>query len=176
MLHHLRATTVALALTLLTACGAGSDPSVHNQADVTFVQGMIPHHRQAVTMSKLVAGREAGPGVTDLAARIEKAQGPEVTTMTGWLKAWHEDAPTRMGGSSMPGMMSASEMRSLDAAKGKTLDRLYLTQMTAHHRGAIQMARTEADGQNQDARDLAEKIEKEQAAEIKEMKQLLAGG
>ena len=177
MKHNLRAAVAALALTLLTSCGGGSDASAHNRADVTFVQEMIPHHRQAVAMSRLVASRDVGPGVTDLARRIEKAQGPEITTMTGWLRSWGEDAGSSSGHGSMDGMMSQADMTALDAAQGKTFARLYLTQMIEHHTGAVAMARKEqADGENQAAQDLAQDIETSQTSEIKEMKQLLAGG
>ncbi|MFC9284816.1 DUF305 domain-containing protein [Streptomyces collinus] len=92
------------------AAGAGA----HNAQDVAFAQGMIPHHRQALEMARLAADRASSPEVKDLAARVEKAQAPEIRTMTGWLKGWHEQVPTagtghsghtsqdRMAG--MPGM------------------------------------------------------------------------
>ncbi|HEY1972440.1 MAG TPA: DUF305 domain-containing protein [Pseudonocardia sp.] len=63
--------------------------AAHNQADVSFVQQMIPHHQQAVAMAKLAATRAASPRVKDLAGRIEAAQQPEIDQMTGFLRIWN---------------------------------------------------------------------------------------
>lgn len=67
------------------AAPASSAPSpVHNAADVTFVQGMIPHHFQAVAMAKQATGQAGSEQVKQLAARIEQAQGPEIAQMRGY--------------------------------------------------------------------------------------------
>ncbi len=72
---------------VLVGAGCGSDdgsssaPAEHNQADISFVTGMIPHHEQAVTMSSLAGTRAANPKVKDIARRIDSAQEPEITQM-----------------------------------------------------------------------------------------------
>ncbi len=176
MKHTPRAALAALALVLtalVAACG-GSD---HDSADVTFAQQMIPHHRQAVEMARMAATHDAGPEVRALAEKIEAAQGPEIRTMTGWLRDWDEKVPssTGMSGGSMGGMMSGSDMKALDRARGADFDRLFLTQMVEHHSGAIDMARTElAKGSSPEAKKLAGSVVKSQGAEIAQMKKLLA--
>lgn len=169
-----------------TSRAGGSTTSSFNDADVTFAQSMIPHHQQAVVMAKMAESHASSPDVKSLAAKIEAAQGPEIATMTGWLKAWGKDVPSAdgmggmggmdhgMGGDGMPGMMGESEMNDLDTATGSGFDRMFLTMMIEHHTGAIEMAKTEqADGQNKDAVALAKKIEADQTAEIAVMKDLL---
>jgi uncharacterized protein (DUF305 family) len=170
----------ALSTIAIAGCGtAAPSPATarHNDADIAFVQGMIPHHTQAVAMSELVQGRASSPEVTALAARIEQAQGPEISQMQAFLQSWNvAAAPTSdMGGmSGMDGMMSGQQMQQLGAASGAAFDRLFLQMMTEHHTGAITMARTELrDGQNPDAQALAQKIIDAQQAEITTMKQLL---
>ena len=60
-----------------TASSTSVQPGVeHNQADIAFAQGMIPHHQQAVEMADLAETR-AGAGVKALAAKIKQAQAPE---------------------------------------------------------------------------------------------------
>ena len=58
----------------VSASASTSDdaPAQLNDADVTFAQGMLPHHQQAVEMAQLATDR-ADPRVQDLATRIEAA-------------------------------------------------------------------------------------------------------
>ncbi|WP_030340007.1 DUF305 domain-containing protein [Streptomyces sp. NRRL S-1022] len=193
------ATVAVTGALVLAACGGDSDsgggahgghgtsaaPSAsatsHNAQDVAFAQGMIPHHRQALEMAKLAAGRAASARVKDLASRIEKAQDPEIRTMTGWLTSWGEDVPMagmdHSGHSGMPGMsgmMSEADMSALEKATGKDFDTRFLTLMVEHHRGAVAMAATEqAKGRSGAAKAMADDIVTAQNAEIKEMRQLL---
>ena len=147
----------------------------HNDADTMFAQGMIPHHEQAVEMSEMMLQKKDIPAaVTDLATRIKAAQAPEIETMTGWLKTWNESA-TMGAGHTMDGMMGAGDMKQLEAAQGTEAAKLYLTQMIAHHQGAVMMAQTEmSQGKNADAIQLSKDIVTSQEAEIKEMQDLLA--
>jgi uncharacterized protein (DUF305 family) len=39
----------------------------------------------------------------------------------------------------MPGMLTEAQMKELDAAKGPAFDRLFLTGMIQHHKGAVSM-------------------------------------
>ncbi|MFI6438363.1 DUF305 domain-containing protein [Streptomyces sp. NPDC050759] len=182
----------------LAACGGGDDsgsaassPSVsaeasagaHNAQDVSFAQGMIPHHQQAIEMAGLADGRAASAQVKDLAARVEKAQGPEISTMTGWLKTWGEKVPESMPGmdhsgmegmEGMAGMMDSADMDKLKKASGKEFDSMFLTMMVEHHEGAVEMATTEkAKGEYKAATAMAGDIVTAQNAEISEMKKLL---
>lgn len=200
------ACTAAVTLILvLAACGddttsaaAEDSPTAatevaeaHNDADIAFAQGMIPHHRQAVMMSGLAEGRTDNPDVLMLSGEISTAQGPEIQTMTSFLDAWGADAP--MGGASempmestdemegmegmegMSGMMTPEQMADLEAAEGAEFDRMFLQMMVEHHEGAVEMANTQLDeGENPQARALAEQIIDAQESEITRMQDLLA--
>ena len=97
----------------------------HNGADTTFAQMMIPHHKQALEMSDLMLKKQGlNPKVTALATKIKTEQGPEITTMTNWLKSWNE-AP-QMSGSGMSGTMSAEDMAKLEAAQGTEIGRAHV--------------------------------------------------
>ena len=159
---------------------SGSMPTTHNDQDVMFAQQMIPHHEQALEMAKLARQRAGSTEVKQLAAKIEAAQDPEITTMTGWLKAWEADNSTAGmagmdHGSDMPGMMSKSQMATLDKIRGEKFDEMFLRGMIAHHEGAVTMADDEiGKGENPDAVALAKRIKAAQAAEIQQMQDLLA--
>lgn len=163
---------------------SSSQPSRgYNAADVMFAQMMIPHHQQAVDMSDIILAMEGvHPDVADLATRIKGAQGPEIGMMTGWLEAWGE--PVEVDGGmeghhmgpidGMGGMLSEDEMAELEAARGEEAARIFLESMTAHHQGAVDMAREEIrNGENAEAVALAEAIAATQDAEILEMAKML---
>lgn len=171
---------------LLAGCGdnddmgdlhkSGGETAKANQADIAFAQDMIPHHEQAIEMATLAATRAKDQEVSKLAEQIEGAQDPEIKTMTGWLEEW--GAPTGMDhgdmGGDMPGMMPDEDMAELAKATGATFDRMFLEMMIKHHEGAIEMSETELkDGQNADAKKLAQEIIDAQQAEIDTMNDLL---
>jgi uncharacterized protein (DUF305 family) len=170
------------------SASAGESAGAHNDQDVSFAQGMIPHHQQAVEMAGMVADQASSTEVKDLATRIEKAQDPEIKTMTGWLETWGEDVPNAMPGMDhdmdsdmegmdMPGMMDDKEMDKLMKASGKDFDTMFLTMMVEHHEGAVEMATTEKDkGEYGPAKTLADDIITAQNAEITEMNKLLGKG
>jgi len=166
-----------------TSPPTSTEEAGHNAADVMFAQMMIPHHKQAVRMAGLADGK-AGPEVTRLAAGIKKAQGPEITLMSGWLKSWGEPATMGhdMGGMDHgtdhgDGMMSDADMKRLGTKSGAAFDRMFLTMMIKHHEGAVTMARTERKaGAYPAAKSLASSIITTQTAEIAKMRRLLKDG
>ncbi|MFF4871470.1 DUF305 domain-containing protein [Streptomyces sp. NPDC000961] len=168
--------TTSAEATATVAAGA------HNSADVTFAQQMIPHHRQAIAMSQMAETHAATRDVKALAEQIEKAQEPEIRTMTSWLKAWGEDVPEGMDGmhddmgqmDGMPGMVSGRQMMDLDHASGRAFDTMFLAMMIEHHEGAITMAKAEKQhGAYGPAKDLADQIIETQTAEIAHMREML---
>jgi hypothetical protein len=55
----------------------------HNDADVAFATGMIPHHGQALTMADMALNSAGNAEVKALAEQIKKAQDPEIQQMSG---------------------------------------------------------------------------------------------
>ncbi len=181
---HLAASFAFALIAGVAGCG-GSDHSGHaakkeafNDQDVMFVTEMIPHHIQATEMAAMAKDRTKNPEILDLASDIEKAQGPEIDTMSGWLDDWGKEMPE--GHHSMEdmgdgeGMMSGADMAELESKSGKQFDKQFLTLMIEHHEGAIAMAEDEeAKGKHRGAVDLAKKIQADQAKEITLMESLL---
>ncbi|TNE58135.1 MAG: DUF305 domain-containing protein, partial [Sphingomonadales bacterium] len=127
--------------------------ATYSPADVTFMQGMIVHHQQAVDMAALAAERTNNEDVLAVAGRIDASQKDEMQFMNGWLsdrgEAGSESMAMNHGGhgghaghSTMKGMASPEQMDELAASNGTAFDRLFLQLMIRHHAGAVDMVDT----------------------------------
>jgi uncharacterized protein (DUF305 family) len=132
---------------------ADSIRNPYTAADVHFMQAMIGHHSQAIAMASWAPTHGANPSVQTLAARIINAQQDEIATMQTWLGDRHQMVPEAKPGPMkmmmngkeqemmMPGMLTQAQMHELDLARGPDFDRLFLTDMIQHHRGAVSMVK-----------------------------------
>lgn len=150
------------------------------EADVRFMQGMIPHHAQALEMVGLVRDRATTELVRRMALRMEISQRDEIALMSQWLDARGERQPPaydRNTGPFMPGMLTPEQMASLEAAEGSEFDRLFLELMIQHHEGAIDMVArlfaTPGAGQESEIFQFADDVDVDQRMEIDRMRQAL---
>src|SRR5687768_6255123 len=197
----MRNTTVFLAgaLALAAACGSArpeTSPAIRDSvaaagqpstlADVSFMQGMIAHHAQALAMTRLVRARTTAADLRTLAERIDRSQRDEIELMARWLAtrgqpvpdtthlaAGHDDPAHRM-----PGMLTPTQMQSLVDARGAAFDRTFLELMILHHEGALAMVQQllsrPGGGQDPEAYRFASDVDADQRAEIARMRSLLA--
>ncbi len=157
-------------------------PSPTSPADVEFVEGMIPHHQQALEMAALAPGRAADPQVLAMADRISAAQGPEIAVYEAWLAAQDEALRGHGGGHAgghadgdHPGMATPAQLDELGAATGPAFDRLFLQLMIVHHEGALRMAdAVRVGGTDVLVSQMADDVTVTQSAEIDRMRGLLA--
>ena len=178
--------TACIALVLgLSACSdtapvSGRDIAVtHNDADVAFLQQMIPHHAQAIGMSDLLVTKsDAAPQVAAQAVSISSRQASEIEMMRGWLALWGVGpAAAQQHHPNQCGMVSSADLTALQNAGDAAANRLYLELMIAHHAGAIKMARTEVDaGHSRYATDFAQGIISSQQREIDVMRSMSTPG
>jgi uncharacterized protein (DUF305 family) len=169
-------------LTKETAAAPVKAPSA---ADISFMQGMIMHHSQAVTMTDLLRTRTSNKDLRELAKRISISQTDEIKYMKQWLA--DRGAPASMDHHMehmhmdsmplMPGMLTPQQMKALEQARGRAFDHLFLTGMIQHHTGALVMVQDLFDtpGAGQDAIlfDFATDIDNTQRAEIQIMRNML---
>ena len=78
----------------------------------------------------------------------------------------------------MPGMLTPAQMKELEGASGAAFDRLFLTYMIQHHRGAVTMVHdlfaTDGAGQDEQVFKLASDVQVDQLTEIARMERMLA--
>jgi len=144
----------------------------YDASSVMFAQMMIPHHQQAVLISRWALKQSSNPAVKNLASRIIGEQSPEIAQMKKWIPS------TAMTGMDMPmqGIVGPSDLAKLQAARGKKFDGLYLVDMTLHHQGAIAMATPLMKSMNSEVASLCRSIVVGQSAEIKEMHRIMVTG
>ncbi|MEV5126671.1 DUF305 domain-containing protein [Streptomyces decoyicus] len=164
----------AKTLTVDEARKARGDDSP-NSADFGYVQMMIPHHRQALVMTRLAKRYAHAEQVGRVAERIAAAQGPEIGAMEGWLSGFGasraKDGHHHHG--EMPGMATAAQLAQLRAARGEKFDALFLKLMIAHHQGAVSMATDLlSEGRNTLAQEMANDVIAQQSAEIGRMRRM----
>jgi uncharacterized protein (DUF305 family) len=101
-----------------------------------FLEGMIPHHREAVETAKEVMARGGSTAeIKKLAADIIVAQEKEITSMKYWYQDWY-------GQEYVTSNAYAPMMRDLSNLNGAALDAVFLEDMIMHHMGAIMMAQS----------------------------------
>lgn len=153
------------------------------------MSGMIPHHAQAIAMAHWAPTHGARESVRILAERIINAQQDEIVLMQQWLrdrgKPVPDAKPTGMKmmingvehDMLMPGMLSEDQLRQLDSATGRDFDRLFLTSMIQHHRGAVSMVKdlfnTYGAGQDDIVFKFASDVNVDQSTEITRMERML---
>ena len=161
----------------------------YTEADVSFMSGMIHHHAQALVMSHWAPTHGASAPVLRLASRIINAQQDEIVTMQRWLRDRQKPVQEATPGGMtmmmdgvehtmlMPGMLTETQMKQLDAARGPEFDRLFLTFMMQHHRGAVSMVKdlfaTYGAGQDETVFKFASDVNVDQTTEIARMEKLL---
>jgi uncharacterized protein (DUF305 family) len=161
----------------------------YTEADVHFMSAMIGHHAQAIVMANWAPTHGASASVLRLAERIINAQHDEIATMQRWLRDRLKPVPeARPAGMKMmmngvehemlmPGMLTESQMKQLDQARGPEFDRLFLSFMIQHHRGAVAMVKQLFDsygaGQDETVFKFATDVNVDQATEIERMQKML---
>jgi uncharacterized protein (DUF305 family) len=174
---------------LATAVGAqvparpASAAPAHTAADVRFMQQMIQHHAQAVTMAAMVPARTARVDLRSLAERIDVTQEDEIRYMAEWLRERGAEVPDpahahHAAHDGMPGMLSAEALEALERSSGAEFERLFLSSMIRHHEGAIvmvvQLFGSPGAAQEPTIFQFATDVDADQRAEIARMRALLA--
>jgi len=118
--------------------------------DSHFIEQMIPHHEDAITMAKLAQTNAKKTEVKELAKSIIDSQGNEINQMQDWYRDWFGKEVSKdskvMRGHGMQqsnnmhmGMMGdESDLTSLEQAED--FDRAFVEEMIPHHQMAIMMA------------------------------------
>jgi uncharacterized protein (DUF305 family) len=152
----------------------------HNATDVMFLQMMVAREVETAQLIRLAQDRQLPGEAATLAAAIGATQTDEARDMTGWLQNWKQ--PTAMdpkasvhshhGG--LEGI-GPDDLAALKSASSDAFPSRFLNLMIAQQHNAVELARMEtAGGMNQQARDLAERVDRSRTAQIAAMLAMVA--
>jgi uncharacterized protein (DUF305 family) len=136
-----------------------------------FLEGMIPHHQEAVDTAKEVIARGGStPEIKKLAEDIVMAQEKEIAMMKVWYQSWYGKAYVKNADAYKP------MMRDLSKLNGASLDEVFLEDMVMHHMGAVMMAKSvQPYIEHTEITNLTKVIVETQTEEILLMQRMLSG-
>ena len=152
--------------------------------DAHFIEQMIPHHDDAITMAKLALEKGTRPEIKTLAQNIISSQTVENKQMRDWYKEWFgRELPEGSEVMNTHGMMRGSSMHMGAMGDSSDLEMLsnsgdfdkeFLREMIPHHQSAVMMASMLKRGTNRpEMEKLADDIIAAQTSEIDQMRNWL---
>ena len=159
--------------------GLGSQ--MRGTIDAHFIEQMIPHHEDAITMANLALTNAKKSEIKQLAQNIVDSQSKEIDEMKGWYKDWYGGEVPQdeqvMGGHGMGGNtgmhmgMMGNETDITRLEQSADFDRAFIEEMIPHHQMAVMMANMLKNGTNRsEMKQLADDIITAQTDEIDQMR------
>lgn len=158
----------------------GKNTTMSSNIDRHFIEQMIPHHIDAITMAKLAPTRTQRPEIIELSKSIIVSQVKEIDQMKEWYKNWYgREVPTgilsnssgMMGGGMHMGMMgNDTDIKRLELTDD--FDKAFIEEMIPHHQMAVMMGQMLKNSTSrEEMKKLADDIITAQTREINEMRQ-----
>lgn len=173
----------------------------NTSAEAGFALDMQVHHNHGAEMAMIVRDRTDDAEVRLLAYDIALTQNQQSGQLYGWLTQWGlkqaasepsmtwmtrlrsggthvHDGKTNIAhvpGAPMPGLATPAQLEQLSSASGVQAERVFLTLMIAHHKGAIDMAEAVLDrSAHPSVTTFGKAVVSSQVAEITLMNRMLA--
>jgi uncharacterized protein (DUF305 family) len=140
------------------------------EPDRTFMRHMSAHHAQGIALGQMAIARAKDPELRQLAKLMVASQAGERDVFDRWWKSWFGpalDVCSQTELDAMPGYLTAGQLAAVADAADDRFDAAFVAAMTAHHRGAVQMADDQLSaGRDPRLRAMAHAIRHEQQGEI----------
>lgn len=168
------ALAAVLAIIASAACGGAaksgaSTADTPTVADRRFVADMIPHHHLGMALLDEAARHSYDVRLRRLAFEMNSYHQSELDQLHAWADDWGVAASQHFDGD-----LASTDVDRLLALHDLAHDTWWLHLMIDHHRGALTIAARERDGGAvTDARQLAERVDVQQRADIDAMVTLL---
>ena len=139
--------------------------------DAHFIEQMIPHHTDAITMADIALDKSQRQEIKSLASDIKRTQSLEIEQMKKWYKNWFgRDVPKDTAVVGMHGMMGGQDNFE-ELTSASDFDNAFINEMVRHHEMAVMMAyMLKNSTQRPEMRELAQNIIDAQTKEINNMR------
>jgi uncharacterized protein (DUF305 family) len=147
---------------------AGPPAPAADQTDVWFMQHMVPHLWQVVSIASLTRAQVTHPALGRLADAIAQRDQADINQLQGWL---YLQGLAPHGHSHQPvDNRKQTDLQRLSQLHGTAFDLAFLGVMTARDRAGITLAAAEAGrGSRLEVRQFARRMLSQQQAEIRQM-------
>lgn len=148
------------------------------QIDSHFIEQMIPHHEDAITMAQLALTEAEHSELKKLSNNIIKSQSEEIDQMKKWYQEWSGKEVNNMSSMMGHGMnmmthggMMGDKSDLEDLKEANPFDKAFIEQMIPHHQMAVMMAQMLLNSSERtEMRQLAKNIISDQNKEIEQMR------
>ncbi|SEG99920.1 Uncharacterized conserved protein, DUF305 family [Nonomuraea solani] len=154
-----------LGMVLMTGCAAAADTTVdHVQADVTFSKDMIGHHQETIRLAEAGAKQGGSAYVRDLSKKLIAAEQTDIDMMASWLQSWQVAVP-----------VAGARAAGADIPAGDGFDEQWLKALSEHLKHGVHMSeQVKTEGEHGPTKEMAERLIKEQSAELAEIDKRLS--
>jgi len=134
-------------------------------------------------ISDLAISRSKDTELIELAKKIRNGQAAEIIQMKNWLADAGDSSMMGHGmnhgmnhsmGDGMGGMLTESELSTLNSLSGSKFDAYWLRGMITHHKGALHMVTMIRDSNRPEFRNFGKEIVSVQTVEIEQMEKMLS--
>ncbi len=154
---------------LATGCSTSTpnEGTTSDQADVWFMQHMVPHLLQSTAIVELAGDRITRPKLARLADTIHQQGQTDLEQLQGWLA--NRGLPS-YDPQQDPDRGRETDLSRLSRVHGPRFDLAFVKVMTAWHQRGLRMAKVEArDGGVPEVRALAREMAAELEAQVRQM-------
>ena len=144
-----------------------SQPPASDETDVWFMQHIVPHLLQTISIVDLARDRITRPELAQLADSIDQQGQAHLQQLQGWL---NERGRAPYDPQQDPSSRKATELERLAQVGRAKFDLVFLKVMTSRHRAGIRLAAAELRaGTVPEARELARQLLAELQAQVQQM-------
>ena len=144
--------SILLGITLMSSCAFAMEQSNMGQMSMNenqcpkdkkqtealekeFLTMMVTHHQQGMQIMELAIQKSQNPKIVAISKKMLERQNSEVVKMKALLSKLPATSDANYP---IPGM-KPMEMKSLSGVSGKEFDNMYITEMSDHFKGGMQM-------------------------------------
>jgi uncharacterized protein (DUF305 family) len=160
-----------------TSADAALTPGV-NSTDRAFAQAMLAQRVQVDELIDLARTNSDNPGLLALVDMLASSEKQQSETINALLVQWTDGQEGGQGPPPAgPTLFDRGTVERLGSLRGPEFDTLWLQAMVNHHQAVLMMATSEIkEGEDVNAKTVAQAIVASREAEIDHMEQLLGGG